>query len=95
MQNIIFNKYRPKESDNIFILPTNRPYFFAVLPVEQKVKACVRYFLKINYTSDLITYMKLQLQTMSTCVRTPRKLKLYVAIADASLHLLLQVKRGQ
>ena len=55
MQNIIFDKYRPKESDNIFILPTNRPYFFAVLPVEQKVKACVRYFLKINYTSDLIT----------------------------------------
>ena len=40
------------------------------------------------YTSDLIT-------TMSTCVRTPRKPKLYVAMADASLHLLLQVKQGQ
>ena len=31
---------------------------------------------------------------MSTCVRTPRKPKLYVAMADASLHLLLQVKRA-
>ena len=48
------------------------------------LKACVRYFLKIHYTSDLITYMKLQYQTMSTCVRTPRKSKLYVAMADAS-----------
>ena len=28
---------------------------------------------------------------MSTCVRTPRKPKLYVAMADASLHLLRQV----
>ena len=31
---------------------------------------------------------------MSTCIRTPRKPKLYVAMADASLHLLLQVKRA-
>ena len=28
--------------------------------------------------------MKLQLQTKSTCVPTPRKPKLYVAMADAS-----------
>ena len=32
---------------------------------------------------------------MSTCVRTPRKPKRYVAMADASLHLLLLVKRDQ
>ena len=32
---------------------------------------------------------------MSTCVPTPRKPKLYVAMADASVHLPLQVKRGQ
>ena len=38
--------------------------------------------------------MKLQQETMSTCVRILRKPKLYVAMADASLHLLLQVKRG-
>ena len=31
---------------------------------------------------------------MSTCLRTPKKPKLYVAMADASLHLLLEVKRG-
>ena len=40
------------------------------------LKACVRYFLKIHYTSVK--------QTMSTCVRPPRKPKLYVAMADAS-----------
>ena len=59
-----------------------------------KLKACVRYFLKIHYT-DLITQMNLQQQTMSTCVITPRKPKLYVAMADASSKLLLQVKQGQ
>ena len=32
---------------------------------------------------------------MSTCVRTPRKPKLYVAMADVSPTLLLQVNRGQ
>ena len=32
---------------------------------------------------------------MSTCVHTPRKPKLYVSMADASLHLRLQVKQGQ
>ena len=52
--------------------------------VSFQLKACVRYFLKIYYTSDLITQMKLQQQTMSICVRTPRKPKLYVAMADAS-----------
>ena len=30
---------------------------------------------------------------MSTGVRTPRKPKLYVTMADASLHLLLQVRK--
>ena len=48
------------------------------------VKACVHCFPKIHYTSDLITLMKLQQETMSTCVRTPRKPKLYVTMADAS-----------
>ena len=39
MQNIIFKKYRPKESNNIiFILLTYRTYFIlAVLPVDQKI----------------------------------------------------------
>ena len=32
---------------------------------------------------------------MSTCVRTPRQLKLYVTMADAPSTLLLQVKREQ
>ena len=44
-------------------------------------KACVHYFLKTHYTSDLITWMK---QTMPTCVNIPRKPKLYHTMAHAS-----------
>ena len=58
-------------------------------------KACVSYFLKTEDTSSLKTYMKLQLQTMFTCISITRKPKLYVAMFHASLCLLLEVKRGQ
>ena len=38
MQNIIFKKIPTLKSNNIIvILPTDRPYFFAVLPVDQKI----------------------------------------------------------
>ena len=39
--------------------------------------------------------MKLQLQPVFTCISIARKPKLYVAMFHASLHLLLETKRGQ
>ena len=39
--------------------------------------------------------MKLQLQPVFACMSITRKPKLYVAMSHASLHLLLQAKRGQ
>ena len=56
---------------------------------------CVRYFLKTYDTSSLKILMKLQLQPMFVCVNITRKLKLLVAMFHASLHLLLEAKRGQ
>ena len=47
---------------------------------------------KTNVKLVSAIFLKLQQQTMSTCVRTPRKPKRYVTMADTSLHLLLQVK---
>ena len=39
---------------------------------------------KTNVKLVSAIFLKLQQQTMSACVRTPRKPKLYVAMADAS-----------
>ena len=39
---------------------------------------------KTNVKLVSAIFLKLQQQTMSTCVRTPRKPKLYVAMVDAS-----------
>ena len=47
-------------------------------------KACVLYFLKINYTSDLITYMKLQYKQCLPVFALPENQNFYVAMADAS-----------
>ena len=47
------------------------------------VKACVRYFLKIQETSSLKTSMKLQLQPMFTCMSIRRKPKLSIAMSYA------------
>ena len=37
IQSIFFKKYRPLESSNILILPTDQPYFFTVLLVDQNI----------------------------------------------------------
>ena len=50
------------------------PKIWDLVPLE--LKACVCYFLKTHYTSDLIT--------LFTSVLTPTKSKLYVVMADAS-----------
>ena len=47
MQNIIFKKI-PQELNDI-ILPTDRPYFFAVLPVDQKINSVSSYKKKNVY----------------------------------------------
>ena len=47
MQNIIFKKI-PQELNDI-ILPTDRPYFFAVLPVDQKINLVSPYKKKNVY----------------------------------------------
>ena len=39
--------------------------------------------------------MKFQLQPVFTCISIARKSKIYVAMFHASLHLLLDAKRGQ
>ena len=45
---LFLKKYRPWESNNIiFTLPTDRPYFFAVFPVDQKINLVSPY--KISF----------------------------------------------
>ena len=59
---LFFKKYQPKESNNIiFILPLIRPYFIAVLPVDQKINlvspyaAVWTYFLLLELFCSIYT----------------------------------------
>ena len=63
VKNIIFQKkYRPSESNNIiFILPTDRPYFFfAALPVDQKI-SCFRLTLEQRFVESCFDVIVLTL----------------------------------
>lgn len=57
-------------------------------------KACVRYFLKSQDTSSLLTEMKLQLQPMFISMSIPGEKKLFLPCFMLSLHLQLEVKQG-
>ena len=46
------------------------------------IQSCLLKKIDVKLVSAI--FLKLQQQTMSTCVGTPRKTKLYVAMVDAS-----------